>query len=429
MSTYNELADYEWLTGDEAAALVAELLHDLTIGRESLPATLRRLRKRLSPAQTHLVIELLELRQRAAAKFTAADRMFFTRIGLQQATDQWVAAYKATRFAQRAGASPIPLERAGSSPTPAIADLCCGIGGDLLALAEQGSVVGVDCDPIATHFAAANARAVLTSDCADQVSLRTIDAEQFDLDGFAAWHIDPDRRPTGHRTTSLDWCRPDRVAVERLLAQVPHAAIKLAPASKVPAEWAKRCELEWISRDRQCRQLVAWHGQLARAPGQRRATIVSAARGLASRVVPDHGTSPRTLTGAPNQPVPIVEKLHRYIFDIDPAVLAAHLTGALAAEHGLSALAPGPTYLTGAAPITDAALSCFEVDEVLPLRTRYLARHLRDRSIGQLEIKKRGIDIVPEQLRRDLKLHGDQAAMLLITRVAARPTAILARRD
>ena len=45
-----------------------------------------------------------------------------------------------------------------------------------------------------------------------------------------------------------------------------------------------------------------------------------------------------------------------------------------------------------------------------------------------LEIKKRGVDIDPEKLRRDLKLRGDNAATLLITRIAGRATAILAMR-
>ena len=116
------------------------------------------------------------------------------------------------------------------------------------------------------------------------------------------------------------------------------------------------------------------------------------------------------------------------MFDLDPAVTAARLTGALAAEHNLAALAAGPTYLTGPTAIDDAALACFEVDEILTLEIRKLAHHLRTLGVGQLEIKKRGIDIDPEKLRRDLKLRGPNAATLLITQIAGKPTAILAHR-
>jgi hypothetical protein len=278
----------------------------------------------------------------------------------------------------------------------------------LLALAEIGSAVGVDLDPISAHFAALNTGA----------TVRTIDVANFDFGGIDAWHIDPDRRPGGHRTTSLEWSQPDGAAIDRLLAKSPNAAVKLAPATRVSPEWAEHCELEWISRDRECRQLVAWHGHLALSPGRRSATILHSTSDLA----------PRTIIGQPNQSITIVAKPDHYVFDVDPAIVAARLKGALAAELELSALSAGPTYLTGPRPITDDALGCFEVADVLPLRTRSLAQYFRARNIGQLEIKKRGVDIDPEKLRRDLKLHGPNAATLLITQIAGRATAILSRR-
>ena len=46
-----------------------------------------------------------------------------------------------------------------------------------------------------------------------------------------------------------------------------------------------------------------------------------------------------------------------------------------------------------------------------------LKAYLRERNIGVLEIKKRGSDIVPEQLRKELALKGEGAATLIITRV------------
>jgi THUMP domain-containing protein len=399
----NDLADYQWLTGDEAAALLAELAADPA----PLHTAVARLRGQLSATRAHLLLEQVELRSRATEKFTHAARMFFTRTALEQATDEQTAEYKAQRLTERAGLS--------LSNAPVFADLCCGIGGDLLALAIEQTVIGVDLNPIATHLAAANARAVLNRD----VEIRAQDVADFDLTTVTSWHIDPDRRHTGKRTTSIDHCTPDRATLDRLLAQSSNAAIKLAPATDVPPEWKTQCEREWISRDRQCRQQIAWHGSLARYPGAHSATVLSPACGLA----------PRTITGHPNQPIPITHDPARYIFDVDPAVLAAHLTGALAAEHNLQALSAGPTYLTGNNAITDdAALACFEVQELLPMRTRTLAQHLRSKNVGQLEIKKRGVDIDPESLRRDLKLRGDDAATLLITNIARRPTAILAKR-
>jgi THUMP domain-like len=415
-ATCNDLADYQWLTGNEAGRLLAELAADPA----PLHTTVAHLRRDLCASRAHLLLEQVEFRRRAAEKFTHANRMYYTRTALEQATDEWTAAYKSQRFT---------LQRAGSSPTTICADLCCGIGGDLIALGRQSSVVGVDSNPIAGHLASANARAVLDRD----IEIHTEDAAAFDLDGIAAWHIDPDRRTAGRRTTSLDYCAPDCAAIDRLLGRSPNAAIKLAPATNIPPEWFSTCEREWISRDRQCRQQIAWHGSLATALGKHRATILdSSARYSGSKTRrgeerPGEG-SPRTVVGQPNQRIPITHQPAQYIFDVDPAVLAAHLTGTLAGEHQLQSLAAGPSYLTGPKPISDPALVTFKIVELLPFRTRKLADHLRTRNIGQLEIKKRGIEIDPEALRRDLKLRGDNAATLLLAKIAGRPTAILANR-
>jgi uncharacterized protein (DUF885 family) len=101
MSVCIDIADYKWLTGSEAAAYLAEL----AASAEPLHISIERLRRGLSPVKAHLLLEQVELRRRAREKFTSADRMFFTRVGLEQATDEWVARYKAARFiAERAGA-------------------------------------------------------------------------------------------------------------------------------------------------------------------------------------------------------------------------------------------------------------------------------------------------------------------------------------
>lgn len=411
----SDLADIEWLTGPEAGAVLAELADDSA----PLHAAAARLRRAFSAERTHLLLDQVELRRRAAAKFTQPERMFFTRVGLEQATDEWAANYKSQRFNRRPVESVSARSTTQLEPTfnnaanLKIADLCCGIGGDLMALAKLGGTVGVDLHPACAHFAKLNARA----------EVQSIDATKFDLRDVAAWHIDPDRRPAGKRTTSLEWCAPDRTAIEWMLARTPHAAVKLAPATNVPPDWEERCELEWISRDGECKQLVAWHGDLASAPGERRATLISSRRDTDAPVHPV-----RTMVGKRNQPVRIATAPDRYVFDIDAAVIAARLTGALAAEHHLKALSGGGTYLTGPTAIAEAALSAFEVLQVLPLRTRALAQHLKARHIGQLEIKKRGVDVEPEKLRRELKLRGDNAATLIITPIAGRPTAILAQR-
>jgi hypothetical protein len=391
------LADYEWLVGDEATTI----LNEVRRRDEPLLTATSRLRGQISAPRAHLVLEQIALRKRATAKFAGAEQMFFTPKWLEQATDGWIAGYKARRFAGRG----------------LIADLCCGIGGDLLALAGEVPTVGVDRDPIANCLAFANARAVLPATAGTRTSLQMSNVEDFDISDYTAWHLDPDRRPVGKRTSSLEWSSPSLDVVERLLATVPHAAIKLAPAADVPDSWADRCELEWISRDRQCRQLIVWLGALAQTPGQQRATFLNA-----------YGTLRGTIAGQPNIPIPIAQQLGRYLYEPDAAVLAAHLTGVLATQHGFERISAGIAYLTGDNAVDDASMTRFEIEDQLPMEKRRLASYLRERGIGTLEIKKRGVDLAPDKLRRELKLRGDHSATLILTPHAGKHVAILAQR-
>lgn len=395
MTSPAELADYEWLTGEEAAG---ELL-DLAGRDEPLHAATAQLRKRHSAARAHLLLELVELRARGRAKFERANSMFITRLGLEQATDQWLAGYKARRFA-------------AASSAGQIADLCCGIGGDFLALAEVAAAVGVDRDPISGHLALANVSAN-----GNPAAVEVTDVDEFDVSRFAAWHLDPDRRPQGRRTTSVEWSSPGTDTIDRLLTQSPHAAIKLAPAADIPPGWTDRCELEWIGRDRECRQLVAWHGVLAAKPGKHTATALS----------PD-GRSATSFSGEPNCEMPFAD-LDQYLYEPDSAVLAADLSGALAEEFGLSAVSAGIAYLTGPWPIDSPLLACFAVEEVLPLDLRKVGEALRERRIGRLEIKKRGVEHDPQLVRKQLRLDGDNEATLVLTKLRGKHTAILAHRN
>jgi hypothetical protein len=402
LPTHPNLDDYQWLISPAAT----EWLESATDDDGELVSRVARLRRELSAARTHLVLEQATLRFRARQKFSAAARMFFTPLGLAQATDEWVASYKASRFP------------AGQP----LVDLCCGVGGDLLALAARSPIIGVDRDPVAALLAETNLRAVLEGIAElHSAGVQVRDADDTPLAGAAAWHIDPDRRATGVRTTRLELYSPSRLVLDRLLAACPAAAIKLAPAAEAPTDWTDAAEYEWISRDGECRQLVVWFGSLARTPGRRRATVV-----LRKGSKPSHEV--RTLVAEPNVELPVAGRLGRYLAEPDAAVLAANLTGALAAEHGLAAIAPGIVYLTGQRANTDPALAWFEVSDVLPFDLKRIKTLLRERGIGRLEVKKRGVPHDPAQVLQQLRVPGDQAATLFLTRIAGAVTAIVCRR-
>ncbi len=384
------LDDYHWLTSPAAQSWLAEPAAD--------PARwIPHLRKALSPERAHLVVETLELRRRARDKFLLADQMFFTRKGLEQATDEKIAAYKARRF----------------DTGVQVSDFCCGIGGDFLALAARGPARGVDRDEALTLLAAANARVHGVS--RDQCSVVANELERV-ADETGPWHCDPDRRPAGHRATRGELFEPPIETLSQLIARRPHAAIKLAPATQPPAEWTAQAECEWIESRGECRQQVAWFGEMAHAPGQRAATILAV------------GDRIRTVTGLADDWPPVAGVIQRYLYEPAAAVLAAKLVAEICREHTLAALGPGVAYLTGDAAIEDLALAAFEVLDVLPFDRKQLRAYCRQHQFGRLEIKKRGIDLDPNQLQKELSGAGEGQATILIAPHEGKTRAIIARR-
>jgi hypothetical protein len=208
-----------------------------------------------------------------------------------------------------------------------------------------------------------------------------------------------------------------------MLARNACAAIKLAPAATWPEAWNSLAEWEWISRGRQCRQLVAWFGGLATQPGQHRATILSGTPGQGSVTADAH-----TFVGKPGDEVPIAASVGRYVYEPDAAVLAAKLSTALAAAHDLHAIAAGIAYWTGDSLIDDPLLAAFEVESVLPFDLKKLKAHVRAINAGPLEIKVRGLDQNPAELRKRLDPQGTQPYTILLTRIEKRATAIIAKR-
>src|SRR5437660_870865 len=68
-----------------------ELLTEASNAEGDLLTRLTRLRRRYAPDLAAAAVELLKLRDRAAAKFTIADRMLFTPEGLEQSSSERIA--------------------------------------------------------------------------------------------------------------------------------------------------------------------------------------------------------------------------------------------------------------------------------------------------------------------------------------------------
>lgn len=348
-----------------------------------------------SPALVAAVLTQARLRTRARSRFHEfADRMLFTPDGLEQATRLQVAAQHAGRFA-----------RAGMT---SVADLGCGIGADALAFASLGlRVVAVERDEVTAAIAAYN---LAPFPEARVVNGDALEAEPADVD--ALW-FDPARRAGGRRHADpADWS-PPLDAVFARAAERP-TGIKLGPALD-HALLPEGVEAQWVSVDREVVELVVWSEALARE-GIGRAALLLVGEGTVELTAP--AAAPDAEVGA----------LGDYLLEPDGAVIRARLIGELARRVEGRMLDRTIAWITcDAAPMTRFGQT-FRVREELPFDERRLAAALRERGIGTLEIKKRGVDVDPAALRRRLSLRGADAATLVLTRVAGRRTALLVDR-
>jgi hypothetical protein len=341
-------------------------------------------------------LTLVELRRRAASKFSRAADMWFDRVGLEQSTAEAVARHKAQRFQGRGR----------------VWDFCCGIGGDAIQIAAHTDLLAVDLDPAACLCARWNAEAYGTADrltalCADVETLTERDA---------LLHIDPDRRATrtadsGRRSLKLEEGAPPLEVLQGFTREFRGGAIKCSPASNFGGKFPQ-AEVELVSLNGECKEATVWFGELS-VRGLWRATALPSGESLA---------------GDPLSFAAPLAVLGRYLIDPDPALVRSGLIDLYAVERGLSRLDDAEEYLTGDA-VPDSHLSqAFEVLAELPNNEREIRDYFRGSELGTLEIKCRRIPIDIEGVRRKLTLSGASPGVLVFARIEGRARAVVCRR-
>jgi SAM-dependent methyltransferase len=350
------------------------------------------LRREASAEHAAAALTQVELRVRALPKFgDDAARMYFTPEGLEQATRHRVAEHRAARVA---------LTRPES-----VLDLGCGIGGDLRSLARAGlTVAGVDQDELRVEVARANLAALGLGGAVQVASAADVDVSRFGV-VFA----DPARRTARGRVFDVEGWSPPWPFVLSLLGRP--SCVKVAPG--IPHHLLPDgVEAEWVSDDGEVKEAALWSPQLAAA--RRRATVIRGGGLVTLTDEDDPGPAP-------------VRPVGRCLYEPDGAVIRAGLVTAVAAGVDGGLVDEHIAYVTSDQAFTTPFARSYEVLEELPYKEKALRAALRERGIGRLTIKKRGVAVVPDELRKRLALRGTEEATLVLTRVAGRGTALLVR--
>ena len=352
------------------------------------------------PGLVAAVLSQAKLRRRARKKFgDFTDGMLFTEDGLEQASRLQAAALHAGRFR-------------GAGITQ-VADLGCGLGAESMAMgAIDLNVRAFEIDEITAALAVFNLGSF------ENVEVEQADITTLDLSQFEALFFDPARRELdgkGERAArkfdpaqfapNFDWVLAQ--------ARTKPTGIKVGPGhphEAIPQD----AEAQWLSIDGDLVELGLWFGDVKRPRVARAATVVNASG--------RHEIVSETFVSEPAE----VEPIKQFIYEPDNAVVRSHLIADLARQVDATLISREIAYISSDVEIDSPLVRGFRVLDEMAFDRKKLKAYLRDRNIGTLEIKKRGVDVVPEQLRKELSLKGEIAATLILTRVGDDHRALLA---
>ena len=395
---------------------IAERWSDLSESAPSL-GELDRIRAARGPAVARFVSLQAELARRHHGRLDGALLPFLTSKGAEQATASVVARQRAERFAS-AGPDLLPW------------DACCGVGSDLLALAERfDRVLATDLDADTLRCAAANLAHAAPrpgSPPGGRSWLAAVgDAGRAPFQEHLAPRIlglfDPDRRPSGARERRAERWSPSLNEVFHAANQLGGACVKLPPSLDESVlsgpTVGQPVALTWTSLDGEMRELSAWTGLLgADAPAREAVSLRSNGQSCSFSGAPEAGPAP---TREPTQGLWLVE--------LDPALWRAELAGTFAHQFGATPLeAPGPGgFLVCDRSIEHPMARTWRIAEVVTGDRRRVRAMLRSNQVGPITVKTRHHPETAEALAKRFQGEGTQTGLLAVTRVAGRALAML----
>lgn len=317
------------------------------------PAQLAKLTKRFGPELAIWASEQVQLQAKGLSKFARAAEMRFTKSGVEMSTHEAVSAWRARQF-------PVGCR---------ITDLCCGIGGDLISLAENHEVVGVDLDAATVEAA--------------QHNLEVYQRRAEVICGDALHHasgeylfIDPARRNEKGRIWNPTDYEPNPETIKSLCSGAKRVGFKLSPLLRDDWLEAFAPRIEFLSHQGECCEAVAWLGSEVE-PGR-----------FAVRVEGDLVAPESPLFDQREEPL-------SFLMEADPALIRAHSLGVFQGM-GVAGLGDSNGYLTSEQQIASPWLKGYEVKWSGPWHEKHLRREVANRGLSA--VKKRLVDVDPARI-------------------------------
>ncbi|HXH59831.1 MAG TPA: hypothetical protein VNI20_00580 [Fimbriimonadaceae bacterium] len=343
-----------------------QLALHLAQGQDATPKNIERVAAKVGGEDARWAFTQWELRKRARAKFALADQMLFDRDGLEMATHERVAEYHASHFPK------------GET----VADLCCGIGGDLVALAKRGPVIGYETDPVRAEYARHN---LSVHGLEGEVCDHSADTSALACDSV---FLDPQRRGKS------GYGEPDPTLLKERANKSGLIVVKLGTSFDMEQvrEDLFPC-VEAVSFGGECRELLA---KSCGGPGRYAYHVETSSR-LKSR-----------------EETSIVPEPGQYLLHADPALIKAGALSAFYDDERITLLGDSDGYLTSEQPTFSHWWKTYRVVYNGPADRKTTQANLAQLGARVVEVKTRGVSEPAERIRARFKAAGIRPLILAV---------------
>jgi len=332
------------------------------------------------------ILHQVNLQTRVMHKCPFAYRWLWTDKAAQQASAFAIAQYHGSLFAHYA----------------TVADLCCGIGSDLLFLSKNKTkCYAIDCDSEVLNLAQYNM---------NFFNRKNIIYQNVNVCNFhepcEAIYIDPDRRKGSKRVHNIQDISPPFSQIEDLIKKYGNVAVKLSPVMNYEENLLKDYSFDFVSVGGELKECLLKSGELKT---KKRAVLLPH---LA--IFQEKGCEPTPISN-----------LKQYLLEPDAAIVRAHLVNDLAAELGICRIDQHIALLTTDTPIYTLFCKMYRVVDTFYYKLERLNTYLLSRGIGVVDIKTKGFSQTVESFRGKLKLKGNGHAVVFIIRVASKHVCVI----
>lgn len=352
-------------------------LHDL---RQKYPYSINQIQKltqihKCLPVKE--MLSLIEIQIKAKAKFPFADKWLFTDKNYQQASAYYLAQYHGRLFRNY----------------QMIADLCCGLGSDLLFLSKFSKICyAIDINKDILEMAKFNMSYFKKTN----IIYQNIMVEDFNEECDAVF-IDPDRRKSNRRLICIDDLSPDYKTILSVIERYRNVAVKLSPMMDYEDSKLSDYSFEFISIDNELKECLLMAGALK---SNKKAVI------LPEKIVFEEKKHPDTQ----------IAEVKKWLLEPDTAIIRAHLVNDLAYELNMNRIDSQISLLSSDVEPNEKYGKKFFVNDVFNYNLKSLKAYITSHEIGALDIKTKGFSESVEDFRKKIKLKGKNRAVLFIVR-------------